>query len=160
MLVHINNRNVYFLFSYVQVPFLSSITPQISWVNLCIYHVRIFCENTYFWLLRYKLPPRKVCCNLIKQVLIFYCIFCHDLINLDMSALSRRAMSLVQILWRRLRRSERQIRQQQEQITRLQDAVNEMKENMSILRRTNSSLKTNINFLQYCLETGQEPMIL
>ena len=77
-----------------------------------------------------------------------------------MSALSRQAMSLVQILWRRLRRSERQIRQQQEQITRLQDAVNEMKENMSILRRTNSSLKTNINFLQYCLETGQEPMIL
>ena len=121
---------------------------------------RMFCENTYFGLLRSKLPSHKVCCNLIKQVLIFCCVFCHDLINLDMSALSRRAMSLVRILWRRLRRSERQIRQQQEQITRLQDAVNEMKENMSILRRTNSSLKTNINFLQYCLETGQEPMIL
>ena len=77
-----------------------------------------------------------------------------------MSALSRRAMSLVQILWRRLRRSERQIRQQQEQITRLQDAINEMKENMSILRGTNSCLKAKVNFLQYCLETGQEPMIL
>ena len=119
-----------------------------------------FAKIHIFWLLRYKLPPRKVCCNLVKQVLIFYCIFCHDLINLDMSALSRRAMSLVRILWRRLRRSERRIRRQREQITRLQNALDEMNENMSILRRTNSSLKTNVNFLQYCLATEQEPMIL
>ena len=77
-----------------------------------------------------------------------------------MSGLSRRAMSLVRVLWRRLRRSERRIRRQQERIILLQDALEEMSENMIILRRTNSNLKSHSDFLQHCLETGQEPMLL
>ena len=77
-----------------------------------------------------------------------------------MSGLSRRAMSLVRVLWRRLRRSERRIRQQQERIILLQNALDEVNENMTILRRANSNLKTNVDFLQYCLATGQEPMML
>ena len=77
-----------------------------------------------------------------------------------MSGLSRRAMSLVRVLWRRLRRSERRIRQQRERIILLQNALDEVNENMTILRRANSNLKTNSDFLQHCLETGQEPMVL
>ena len=77
-----------------------------------------------------------------------------------MSGLSRRAMSLVRVLWRRLRRSERRIRQQRERIILLQNALDEVNENMTILRRANSNLKTNVDFLQHCLATGQEPMML